>query len=108
MFRTVAAVFLFFGAAWLWRFGFTDYRPEQRPFGLAGGVLSLVLAVYLFRLRRFAIGSSAVAIGIVGLCAAVFAPNAKGPVILFLAGLALLCGAYAVMAARELLTREAR
>jgi hypothetical protein len=104
MFRTAAAVFLFFGAVWLWRFGFTDYHPEQRPYGLAGGVVALTLAVYLFRLRRFAIGASAVAFALVGLSAAVFAPTAKGPVILFLAGLALLCMLYSVFALRVLMS----
>lgn len=100
MFRAVAVVFLFFGLVWLWRFGLTDYHPEQRPYGLAAGLLALLLAWYLFRLRRFAIGASAIAVGLVGISAAVFAPGTKGPVILFLAGLALLCVLYAVLAAR--------
>jgi hypothetical protein len=108
MYRTAAAVFLFFGAVWLWRFGFTDYHPEQRPYGLAGGVLAVVIAVYLFRLRRVAIGASAVAVGLVGLCAAVFAPNAHGPAILFLAGVAIVCIIYAVLALRELTHAAAR
>jgi hypothetical protein len=100
MFRTAAIVFLFFGLAWLWRFGFTDYHPEQRPYGLAAGVLALMLGVFLLRLARFAIGVSAIAAALVGLSAAVFAPEAKGPVILFLAGLAIICVIYAVYAAR--------
>ena len=49
MFRTAAAVFLFFGGVWLWRFGFTDYHPEQRPYGLAAGALSLLVGVFLLR-----------------------------------------------------------
>jgi peptidoglycan/LPS O-acetylase OafA/YrhL len=102
MFRAVAMLFMFFGAAWLWRFGLTDYHPEQRPFGLAAGVLALLLGVFLFRRKRFAIGASAIASTIVGLSAAVFAPNARGPVILFLAGLAIACVVYAVLCFRVL------
>ena len=50
MFRTAAVVFLLFGAACaLWRYGFTDYRPEQRPYGLAAGALALLVGVFLFR-----------------------------------------------------------
>ena len=44
MFRTAAVLFMFFGAVWIWRFGFTDYHPGQRPFGLGLGVLAFVLA----------------------------------------------------------------
>ena len=100
MFRTAAVVYLGFGLIWLWRFGLTDYHPEQRPYGLAAGVVALMLGIMLFRLRRFAIGASAVVAAIVGLSAAVFAPSAKGPAILFLAVLALICVWYAVLAAR--------
>ena len=103
MFRTAALLFLFFGAVWLWRFGFTDYRPEQRPYGLAGGLVALLIGVFLMVLRRWAIGVSAAAAAIVGISAAVFAPNSKGPVILFLAGLALVCIVYAALAARTVL-----
>lgn len=100
MFRTAAVVCLGFGLIWLWRFGLTDYHPEQRPYGLVGGVLALFLGIMLLRLRRFAIGASAVAAAIVGLSAAVFAPSVQGPAILFLAGLAIVCVWYAVLAAR--------
>jgi hypothetical protein len=106
MFRTAAVVFLFFGAVAIGRFAFTDYHPEQRPYGLAAGALALVVGIFLMRLKRFAIGVSAVAIGLVGLCAAVFAPEAKGPVILFLAGLAIVCVVYAVLAFRALAKSE--
>ena len=108
MFRTVAVVFLFFGVVWLWRFGLTDYHPEQRPYGLAAGALALLVGVYLLRLKRFAIGASAVAAAIVGLSAAVFAPEAEGPVILFLAGLAIVCAVYAVFAVRAAFGGEPR
>jgi hypothetical protein len=102
MFRTAALVFLLFGLMCLWRFGFTDYQPSQRPYGLAMGVLLLVVGLFLFRLRRMAIGASAAASAIVGISAAVYAPNAKGPVILFLAGLAIVCVLYAALASRVL------
>jgi hypothetical protein len=107
MFRTAAVVYLFFGVIWLWRFGLTDYHPEQRPYGLAAGALALFLGIMLLRLRRFAIGASAVASAIVGLSAAVFAPSTQGPVILFLAALAIVCVVYAVFAARAAFTAEA-
>jgi uncharacterized membrane protein YjjB (DUF3815 family) len=102
MFRTAALVFLFFGGAWLWQFGFTDYHPEQRPYGLALGALALLVGFFLFRRARAAIGASAIAAAVVGISAAVFAPSAKGPAILFLAALAILCVVYATLAARVL------
>jgi hypothetical protein len=105
MFRTAAVVFLFFGGAWLWRFGLTDYHPEQRPYGLAAGVLALLVGIFLFSRQRWAIGVSAIAAVLVGLSAAVFAPNAKGPAILLLAVLALVCVGYAVLATRVLMSR---
>jgi hypothetical protein len=106
MFRTAAVVFLFFAGVWLWRFGLTDYRPELRPYGLAAGVLALLVGIFLFRRARFAIGLSALAAALVSISAAVFAPTAHGPVILFAAMLALLCGLYAVFAVRVLLSRD--
>ena len=105
MFRTAAVVSLLFGAIWLWRFGFTEYHPEQRPYGLAAGVLALIVGVCLFLLKRFAIGVSAVASGIVGISAAVFAPSVKGSAILFVAGVAIVSIVYGVLAARAL-TRQ--
>ena len=106
MFRTAAVVFLLFGALWIWRFGFTDYHPEQRPFGLGLGVLALVVGVFLFRRARFAIALSALGAGIVCLSAAVFAPQAQGPGILFLAGLAIITGVYTAFALRELFSHR--
>jgi hypothetical protein len=102
MFRTVAAVYVFFGLVWLWRFGFTDFRPGLRPYGLAAGVAALAIGVLLFRRQRFAIGVSALGAAFVGVSAAVFAPSAKGPVILFLAALAIVCVIYAVLCFRAL------
>ena len=107
MFRTAAVVFLFFGGVWLWRFGFTDYHPELRPYGLAAGVVALLVGIFLLRLRKFAIGISAAAAAVVGVSAAVFAPNAHGPAILFLAGVAILCALYATLATRALFERSA-
>ena len=103
MFRTAAVVFLFFAGAWLWRFGLTDYHPGQRPYGLTAGVFALVVGIFLLRRARFAIALSALAAIAVGISAAVFAPMARGPVILFAAMVALVCGLYAVFAARVLL-----
>src|SRR5688572_17258513 len=77
MFRIAAIVFLFFGCAWLWRFGLTDYHPEQRIYGLFGGVLALLTGVLLLRPHRVAIGISAMAAALVSVAAAVFAPNTR-------------------------------
>jgi hypothetical protein len=107
MFRAAAVVYLLLGAAWLWTFAFTDYHPEQRPYGLAASAAALSVSYYLFHRRRFAIGISAVVATIVCLSATVFAPSAQGPAILFLAGLAIVCGVYAVFAARVLFERSA-
>jgi hypothetical protein len=102
MFRVAGLLFLFFGAVWIWRFGFTDYLPAQRPYGLAAGASALVVGVFLMRLQRWAIGVSAVCAAIVGISAAVFAPSSHGPAILFLAVLALTCVLYSALAAREI------
>ncbi|MDF3020921.1 MAG: hypothetical protein K0Q92_2224 [Steroidobacteraceae bacterium] len=102
MFRTAAVVFLFFGAVFVWRYGFTEFHPEQRPIGLLIGILALGVGVFLMRLKRFAIGVSAIVMALVGLSSAVFAPEANGPVILFLAALAVICVVYAVLALRFL------
>jgi uncharacterized membrane protein YjjB (DUF3815 family) len=84
----------------------TGYHPEQRPYGLVAGALALWIGVLLFRRHRGAIGASAVAAAVVGISAAVFAPSAKGPAILFLAVLAIACGLYATLAARVLFERQ--
>jgi peptidoglycan/LPS O-acetylase OafA/YrhL len=106
MFRTAAAVFLLLGGSWLWTFGLTDYRPEQRPIGLVLGVLAIVVGALLFRRLKIAIAISAAAAALVCISAAVFAPSAHGPVILFLAALAVVCGVYAALAARALFERD--
>jgi hypothetical protein len=105
MFRTAAVLFLFFGGVWLWRFGLTDYHPEQRPYGLTAGALALLVGIFLLGRQRWAIGASAIAAVLVGLSAAVFAPNANGPAILFLASVAIACVTYATLAARALFSK---
>ena len=102
MFRSAAVLFVALGASLLWRFAFTDYQAQYRPFGLAAGVVALTIGAFLFRRARAAIVASAVLAGFLCLCATVAAPNGRGPVILFLAGLAIVCGTYAVLAARVL------
>jgi hypothetical protein len=103
MFRAAALVIVLLGLSWLWTFGFTDYHPEQRPYGLAAGVLALVTAVFLFRRARFAIAISALVAVIVAIGAVLFSPLAGGPGILFLIGLTVVCGTYAALAGRVLL-----
>jgi hypothetical protein len=105
MFRMAAAIFLALGGAWLWTFAFTDYRPSLRPYGLAASAAALSLSWFLFHRRRFAIGASAIGSTFLCLAATVAAPIARGPGILFLAGLAIVCGVYAVFAARALFDR---
>jgi hypothetical protein len=102
MFRTAAVVFVLLGISWLWTFGLTDYHPEQRPFGLAFGVVALIIGAFLFRGARFAIALSAVGAGIICLSAAAFAPQAHGPGILFLAGLAIVTALYTALSVRVL------
>lgn len=106
MFRTAAVLFLLFGSFALWRYGLTDFKPEQRPVGLALGGIAIATGVFLFRRARLAIGISALGAGIVCLGATVAAPEGKGPVILFLAGIALVTGLYTVLSLRVLFARE--
>lgn len=106
MFRTAAFVFLAFGALYFWRFGFTDYQPEHRPWGLGAGTAMAIVGFYLFRLKRFAIGASVVAAAIVGVSAVLFALSVRGPGILFLAALAIICVLYAVLAVRALTSSD--
>ena len=106
MFRTAAIVFMGLGAAWLWTFTLTDFRPEHRPYGLAAGAVALLVGIFLLRRNRLAIGVSAVAAAVIGLSAGVYAPNSRGPAILFLASLAIVNIIYAVLAARVLAERK--
>ena len=105
MFRTAAVAFLFFGAAWLWRFGLTDYDPPHRAWGVGMGVFLLMVGVFLFGRRRWAVGLSAIGAAIIAMAAAVAAPEMHGPVILAFALVAILFGVYAAMAGRSLLER---
>jgi hypothetical protein len=107
MFRTAAVLFAGLGASLLWRFGLTDYQPQYRPHGLAAGLVALAIGVFLFRRARLAIGASAAISAFICLCATVAAPSGRGPVILFFAALALVCGVYAVLAARVFFERGA-
>ena len=106
MFRTAAVVFAGFGAMMLWRFGLAGYEPRWRPVGLAAGFFAVAIGVFLLRRSRLAIGLSAAAAAFICLCATLAAPSGKGPVALFFAGVALVCGAYAVLALRALLNRS--
>jgi hypothetical protein len=99
MFRTAAVVFVLFGS-------FALFQPAQRPIGLACGAVAIAIGVFLFRRARFAIGLSALGAGLVCLSATVSAPQAKGPVILFLALLALATGIYAALSLRVLFEQK--
>jgi hypothetical protein len=102
MFRAAALVLLLLGLSWLWTFGLTSYHPEQRPYGLAAGVLALVTGVFLLRRAKFAIVISALVAIVIAIGAVLFIPMASGPGILFLIGLAVVLAVYAVLAARVL------
>ena len=95
-------LFAFAGASLLWSFGFTAYQPQFRPYGVAAGVAVLAVGLFLFYRSRLAIGASAAISAFISLCATVAAPGVRGPVILFFAGLAIVCGGYAVLAVRAL------
>ena len=103
MFRAAATVCVLLGLSWLWTFGFTTYHPEQRPYGLAAGVLAIVTGAFLFRRARAAIVVSALAAAVVAIGAVLFIPVASGPGILLMVGLAVACGLYAALAGRVLL-----
>ena len=106
MFRTAALVFLLLGLSWLWTFGLTDYRPEQRAYGLVLGVLAFVTGVFLFRRAKAAIIVSALSAAVVAVSAVLFVPAASGPGILFLIGLAVAAGLYAALSMRALFARR--
>jgi hypothetical protein len=107
MFRTAAVVFVALGLGWLYTFGVGHLPAGPKSIGIAAGVLAVVVGAFLLRENRVAIGVSAAATAVVSISAAVFAPTTHGPVILFLAALAILCGLYAGLAARVLFEQRA-
>jgi hypothetical protein len=107
MFRTAAAVFLLLGGAWLWTALLTDYRPDLRPWTLGQALAGLVVGALLLRPVRAGIVLSALAAAVVALASILFVPTVRGPGILALAALSLLCAVYAVLALRALLADRA-
>jgi len=103
MFRAAAVLYLLFGLSATWRFAMTDYDPSHRPLGIGVGVLAVVVGVFLFRRARFAIALSAIGAAVVAIAGVFAAPVMRGPVILAVGLLALLCGLYAALAARVVL-----
>ncbi|HEX6397197.1 MAG TPA: hypothetical protein VFZ95_07225 [Steroidobacteraceae bacterium] len=103
MFRAAAVVYLLLGLSMAWRYGLTDYDPAHRAWGIGMGVLLLLVGVFLFGRRRWAVGLSAVGAAFIAIAAAVAAPVMHGPVILAFALVAILFGVYAAMAGRALL-----
>src|SRR3954463_9363333 len=102
MFRTAAVFYLFFGASFLWTFGFTDRYAAQRLVGLGLGSLLIAVGVFLFRRARWAIGLSALGTIVMCLSATLAVASVHGPVILFVAGLAIVSAIYTVLALRVL------
>jgi hypothetical protein len=105
MFRTAAIVHVFFGLAAVWRYGFTGDDPTHNPLGSALGVASILVGAFLFKPAKLAIALSAISAAVITISAAVGVPVVKGPAIFAFALVAILCGLYAVMAARELFGR---
>jgi hypothetical protein len=102
MFRMAAIVYLLLGGSWLWTATMSDKWVEFRPFLLVLGGLSLVIGILLFRNMKIAIALSALGAGLLSICAAFAAPQMNGPGVLLLAGLSLVSGLYAALAARDL------
>ena len=102
MFRTAGVVYVALGASWLWTATFTAFRPEYRPYLLGLGAVAIAIGILLFRRQKIAIALSALGAAVVSICAAVAAPQMRGPGILVLALLAIVCGLYAALAAREI------
>src|SRR4051794_39533887 len=103
MFRAAAAVYLLLGASMAWRFGLTDYDRAHRPWGLAAGLLAVLIGVFLLRRARLAVGLSAIGAAIIAMAAAVAAPTMSGPVIPAFVAVAVVFGLYAALAGRALL-----
>jgi hypothetical protein len=102
MFRTAAVVSLLLGLGWLWTGLFSDFRSGQRPYLLVLGIAAAVVAAFLWRRARWAIGLSAAAALVVSISAVLFVPQASGPGVLFLFGLAIAAGLYAALSLRAL------
>jgi peptidoglycan/LPS O-acetylase OafA/YrhL len=105
MFRTAAAFYLAFGLSAGWRYGFTDYDAPHRLWGLGFGLAAVVVGLFLFKPARFAIAISAISAALLAVAAAVAAPSMKGPVILAVAGVAVVFALYGALAGRVLLDR---
>jgi hypothetical protein len=102
MFRAAAVFHLFFGVSFLWTFGFTDRYAAQRPVGLALGALVIAVGIFLFRRARWAIALSALGTTVLCLSATLAVPAVHGPVILFVAVLAITAAIYTVLSVRVL------
>jgi hypothetical protein len=105
MFRAAAVFYLFFGASFLWTFGFTDRYAAQRLVGLALGSLLIAVGVFLLRRTRWAIGLSALGTTVTCLSATLAVASLHGPAILFVACLAIISAIYTVLSLRVLLGR---
>src|SRR3954468_6794298 len=103
MFRTAAVVYLLFGAAAIWRYGLTAYDPAHRLDGIVSVLASTIVGFFLFRRAKFAVVLSAISAAVFALAAVIAVPILHGPPILGFAAIALLAGAYAVLAARALI-----
>ena len=102
MFRTAAVVYLFFGATGLWRYALTDYDASHRLLGVGLAVVALIVGVFLFAPKRFAIALSALGAAILAIAAALAAPMMGGPAILVFGLLSVVLAVYATLAARVL------
>jgi Na+/melibiose symporter-like transporter len=102
MFRTVAVVSVMFGLFWLFDATVSQKYAGARPYLLGGGIVAIATGVMLFRRMKLGIALSAIFAAIVAISAAVTAPQMHGPGILVVAGLAVVSGLYAALAAREL------
>jgi hypothetical protein len=102
MFRTAAVVYLLLGGSWIWTATMSSRWAGFRPFLLVLGGISLMIGILLFRGKKVAVALSALGAGFLSICAAVAAPQMNGPGVLVLAGLSLVSGLYAAVAARDL------
>ena len=102
MFRTAAVVYVALGICFLWTYGLTDRFAEYRLYGLSGGLLMIVIGIFLFRRARLAIGLSALGTGLVCLSSTLAVPIVHGPVILFVAFLAIASAIYTALSLRAL------